>query len=104
MSSTGVGPTPRPNVNRSVPGLITPESASAKVVPMVGWPAIGNSAPGVKMRMRMSVPGVSAGSRNVHSEKFISRVIVCIRAGDIPRASGNTASWLPSNGRFVKTS
>ena len=71
---------------------------------MVGWPAMGSSAPGVKMRMRTSVPGVSAGSRNVLSEKFISRAMVCIWAWVSPRPSGNTASWLPSNLRFVNTS
>ena len=65
---------------------------------------MGSSAPGVKMRMRTSVPGTSAGSRNVLSEKFISRVMVCICAVDSPRPSGNTASWLPSNLRSVKTS
>ena len=54
---------------------------------MVGWPAIGNSRPGVKMRIRTSVPGVSDGRMNVHSEKFISLVIVCICSVDRPRAS-----------------
>ncbi len=48
------------------------------MLPIVGWPAIGSSSPGVKMRIRTSVPGVSGGKMNVHSEKFISRVIVCI--------------------------
>jgi hypothetical protein len=56
------------------------------------------------MRMRTSVPPASAGRMNVHSEKFISLVIACICAGDNPRASWNTASWLPSNIRSVKTS
>ena len=92
VSSTVVGPTPRPNTNCSAPAAITPESASANVLPIVGCPAIGSSAPGVKMRIRMSVPGVSAGSRNVDSEKFISRVMVCICSADSPSASVNTAS------------
>ena len=40
----------------------------------------------------------------MHSEKFISRVIACMSAVVRPRGSGKTASWLPSNGRSVKTS
>ncbi len=55
---------------------------------MVGCPAIGSSPPGVKIRIRMSVPGVSAGSRNVLSEKFISRVMVCISSGRHPARIG----------------
>ena len=83
---------------------MTPSFTSAKVLPMVGCPAIGSSSPGVKMRMRTSVPGVSGGKMNVHSEKFISRVMVCISPVESPAGSGNTASWLPSNGASVKTS
>ena len=60
---------------------MTPSSASAKVLPIVGCPAIGSSVPGVKMRMRTSVPAASAGRMNVLSEKFISLVIVCICVG-----------------------
>ena len=104
VSSTLVGPTPRPNTKLACPFLITPRSASAKVLPIVGWPAIGSSVPGVKMRMRTSVPAASAGRMNVHSEKFISLVIACICAVDSPRASWNTASWLPSNMVPVNTS
>ena len=48
---------------------------------MVGCPAIGNSTPGVKMRMRTSVPSRSFGRMNVVSEKFISRAMVCIMTG-----------------------
>ena len=83
---------------------MTPLSASANVVPMVGWPAIGSSLPGVKMRIRMSVSGRSAGRRNVLSEKFISRVSTCICSVVNPAASGNTASWFPSKRVAVKTS
>ena len=51
------------------------------MLPIVGCPAIGSSVPGVKMRMRMSVPAASAGRMKVHSEKFISLVIACICGG-----------------------
>ena len=47
----------RPNTKRVAPGVITPVCASANVLPIVGWPAIGISLQGVKMRIRMSVPG-----------------------------------------------
>ena len=79
----------------SRPGAIVPSVARANVDPIVGCPAIGSSSPGVKMRMRTSVAaagGGSGGKMNVHSEKFISRVIVCISAVDSPAGSGNTAS------------
>ncbi len=62
------------------------------MVPIVGWPAIGNSSPGVKIRIRTSVSDRSAGSTNVVSEKFISFAIDCMVAEDNPRPSGNTAS------------
>ena len=35
-----------------------PSRASANVLPMTGWPAIGISVPGVKIRIRVSVAGV----------------------------------------------
>ena len=57
---------------------MTPARTSANVVPMVGCPAIGISSPGVKIRMRTSVSGVSGGSTKVVSEKFISLAIACI--------------------------
>jgi hypothetical protein len=66
--------------------------ASANVLPIVGWPAIGISTYGVKMRMRTSVPGASDGKMNVLSEKFISRAMRCMRAVLRPRTSGKTAS------------
>ena len=62
-----------------------PSSANAKVLPIAGWPAIGNSVPGVKMRIRTPVPAVSAGRMNVDSEKFISLVMVCIWSAERPR-------------------
>ena len=83
---------PRPSVARGASGSMRPSRASANVVPMVGWPAIGNSSPGVKIRTRASVPGVSAANTNVVSEKFISRAIRCIVSASSPAASGNTAS------------
>ena len=55
-------------------------------MPIVGWPAIGSSSPGVKIRMRTSVPGVSGGSTNVVSEKFISLAIACIVSVGQPAA------------------
>ena len=57
---------------------MTPSCASANVLPITGWPAIGSSLPGVKIRMRISVSGRSAGKMNVLSEKFISLASVCI--------------------------
>ena len=68
----------RPNTKRGAPGRMTPVCASANVLPIVGCPAIGISIVGVKMRMRMSVSGRSAGRMNVLSEKFISRAMRCI--------------------------
>ena len=65
---------------------MTPSRASANVVPIVGCPAIGSSSPGVKIRMRTSVPAASAGSTNVVSEKFISLAIACIVSADRPAA------------------
>ena len=52
------------------------------------WAAIVFSAP----FMRTSVPVVSAGRMKVHSEKFISRVMVCIIGVSMLPGSGNTAS------------
>ena len=92
MSVTGTGPMPRPKTNRSRPGSMTPVRASANVLPIVGWPAIGSSSPGVKMRIRTSVPGSSGGSTNVVSEKFISFAIACMVPLDSPRPSSKTAS------------
>ena len=90
--STGVGPTPSPNTKRGRPGRISPVWASAKVLPIVGCPAIGISVAGVKIRIRTSVPAVSDGRMNVLSEKFISRASACMRSTARPRASTNTAS------------
>ncbi len=87
VSSTFVGPTPRPNTKLPWPGLMTPSSASAKVLPITGWPAIGNSVPGVKMRIRTPVPAASAGRMKVDSEKFISLVMACICSVERPLAS-----------------
>jgi hypothetical protein len=92
VSATGTGPTPRPNTKRLRPGSITPVRASANVLPIVGWPAIGSSSPGVKIRIRTSVSVRSGGSTNVVSEKFISLAIACIVAVESPRASSTTAS------------
>jgi len=83
---------------------MTPARARANVLPIVGWPAIGSSTPGVKIRIRASVSGCSAGSTNVVSEKFISFAMACIVSAVRPRPSRNTASWLPPNSRSQKTS
>ena len=101
---TGTGPMLSPNTNRSRPRSMTPVRARANVAPIVGWPASGSSSPGVKIRMRTSVSGCSAGSMNVVSEKFISFAIACIVSEGRPRPSSTTASWLPLNRWSVKTS
>src|SRR2546427_12857366 len=48
VSDTGTGPMPRPNTKPSRSELMTPARARANVLPIVGWPAIGSSAAGVK--------------------------------------------------------
>jgi hypothetical protein len=45
----------------------------------------------VKIRIRTSPPD-SGGKMNVHSEKFISRVMACIISVVIEPGSGKTAS------------
>ena len=49
-----------PNTQSLRPTAMAPSRASANVLPTTGWPAIGISVPGVKMRMRTSVSGRSA--------------------------------------------
>ena len=66
---------------------MTPARASANVLPMVGCPAIGSSAPGVKMRMPDVGVRRSGGRMNVVSEKFISLAIACIVSVVSPRPS-----------------
>ncbi len=104
VSDTGVGPTPRPNTTPPRSGPSTPVRASAKVVPIVGCPAIGSSSPGVKILTRMSVSVRSGGSTKVVSEKFISFAIARMVSVDRPRPSRKTASWLPPKRWSVKTS
>ena len=58
VSATGTAPMLQPNTNVFRPRSITPARASANVVPIVGWPAIGSSSAGVKIRIRTSVPGL----------------------------------------------
>ena len=91
------------NGSRAIQNNTTSRESGQSANHMEVMPVV-KSDPGVKIRIRMSVPCVSAGSRNVDSEKFISCAIVCICSAVNPRASGNTASWFPSNGRWVKTS
>src|SRR5262245_55951810 len=52
----------------------------------------------------LAVPPASGGSTKVVSEKPISSASACIVSGSIPRASVNTASWLPASAVSVKTS
>ena len=85
-------------------GVSRPAFASANVVPMVECPAIGSSWPGVKIRIRRSAPGASAGRTKVLSEKFISRAMSCMSPSVGPSPSRNTASWLPVRHWSVKTS
>ena len=90
-SETGVGPIPSSKTKSFCPRAIVPSAASANVEPIVGWPAIGSSSPGVKIRIFTSPPR-SGGKMKVHSEKFISRVIACIISVVRPPGSGKTAS------------
>ena len=101
---TGIGPMFKPNTQSARPAAIAPSRASANVLPTTGWPAIGISVPGVKIRMRTSVSGRSAAITNVVSAKPISRAICCMVCADRPAACGKTASWLPPNRRSVNTS
>jgi len=87
-----IGPTPSPNVVRACPGFSVPACASANAVPIVGCPANGVSAVRVKMRTRWSVPAASGGNTNVHSDRFDSRVIVCIVSVSSPAGWVNTNS------------
>ena len=69
-------------------------------MPIVGCPANGSSAPGVKMRVSY-VPGpVTVG--NVVSDRFISRAKGAISAGG--HGSNTTHRAFPLNGLSVKTS
>ncbi len=101
---TGVGPMFNPNDPIGSIRGDAPSRASANVLPTTGWPAIGSSVPGVKIRMRTSVSGRSAPVTNVVSAKPISRAICCMVGAGSPAASGKTASWLPPKRRSVNTS
>jgi hypothetical protein len=70
---------------------MVPSAASANVLPIVGWPAIGSSALGVKMRIRTS-PRPEGGKTNVDSENAISPAMRCITSFGSSGGSGNTAS------------
>src|SRR5215469_18257117 len=76
-------------------------------VPSVGCPAKGSSSFTVKIRTRTPRSrslAASPGRTNVVSERFISLATDCISVSLSPRASGKTASWLPSRGTEVNTS
>ncbi len=94
---TGTGPTPSSNTTRvaSPASAMSPMLASTCAVPMVGWPAKGSSAAGVKMRRRRVCPGRSGGRTKTVSDRLSSRATACICRPESPAASGNTASGLP---------
>ena len=69
---------------RSARERCAPSRASANVLPTTGWPAMGSSLPGVKMRMRMSVSARSGAVTKVVSAKPISRAICCMVSADRP--------------------
>jgi len=104
--STATGPTPSSKTTVVVPPgtSMRPRRARTAAVPMVGCPAKGISAAGVKIRTRRVWRGSSGGSTKVVSAKLNSRARACIARSDRPRASGKTASWLPPKAVPVKTS
>src|ERR1700753_1212670 len=71
---------------------------------MLGWPANGISAFGVKMRTCAACTGSFGGSTKVVSDRLNSAAIACIRSVVRPSALVTTASGLPPNCRSVKTS
>ena len=103
-TSTGTGPTPF--LDGRVPILHLYESA---IGDHCGRPDSGMARERhLSLRRedahRLVWVGSSGGSRNVDSEKLISRVIACIARVDRPFPSRKTASWLPPNAVEVKTS
>ena len=56
-------------------GSKRPSRVSTNAVPMVGWPAVGSSRAGVKMRTLQWQAGSAAGSTNVVSDRFSSRAM-----------------------------
>ena len=73
---------------------MTPARASANVLPIVGWPAIGSSSPGVKIRMRTSV---SALLRRQH-ERRLGKIHLL---GDRLHRLGGQAAAVEEDGELV---
>ena len=101
---TLTGPTFSSRVKSVASPETMPSSARTQAVPMVGWPANGSSAAGVKMRTFAACLESSGGSTKVVSEKFISCAIRCMVLAERSLPSRTTASWLPARGLSVKTS
>ena len=70
---------------------------SGRPVPMVGWPANGNSRPGVKIRILAEWAGFLGSNTNTVSDRLNSRAILCMRAPSRPSQSSTTASGLPAS-------
>ena len=73
-------------------------------VPIVGCPAKGSSAAGVKMRSAAVLTGSRGAEQKTVSDKLNSRAIFCIAASSRPSESSTTASGLPASLVSVKTS
>src|SRR6185437_6676010 len=71
---------------------------------MLGWPANGISARGVKMRTCAACARFVGGSTKVVSARLNSAAIACMRSVERPSALVTTASGLPPNCRSVNTS
>ena len=105
VSDTGVGPMPRPNTKSFRAGSSTPARASANVLPMVGWPAIGSSAARREdAEPEVGVRAAQAAARTSSRRNSSPWRSPAWRSSGRPRPSRNTASWLPPNSRSVKTS
>ena len=63
---------------------------------MLGWPANGNSARGVKIRTSAVCCGSLGGRTNVVSARLNSAAMACICSVVSPRASGKTANGFPT--------
>ena len=105
-TETSTGPTPSSRTMGVVSpsSAISPMAARTCAVPIVGCPANGSSALGVKMRMRRVCCDDSGGRTKTVSEKLNSRAALCIWTVVRFRPSERTASWLPPKMRSVKTS
>src|SRR6185312_13905205 len=78
--------------------------ARTKAVPILGWPANGISARGVKMRTCAVCAAALGGRTNVVSARLNSAATACICRDDSSAASTTTARGLPPNCRSVNTS